>query len=153
MGDTVDLNVRLNTIVWNAASENNPGYVGMMLIIQGPEDMNYRLQATMTYMLPSWGPLPTYMVAYQQCYERLKHTLRLWPDQRDQFEHWHQQIISEINNRWTEAGKPLPDLNSNDWSSTAPFFNLNSGAGVVGGQFGLILGEEENPTVTGGLSL
>lgn len=133
-------NVKLSNIMWVSAelateSRNAMSY-GMCEIsftVQGPEDPNFTIQTSDTYWIPEQAP--SYLVAYQRCYEYLKNSMNLSPDQLDQLEQWNQRIVDEVNELCAQAGLPAPDLNANDWSINAPFFNeyatkIGSGQGV-----------------------
>lgn len=121
-------NVKLSSISWysaeSAAEPGNAmsnGMCGISFTVQGPEDPNFTIQASDTYWLPE--DAPSYLVAYQRCYEHLKNSVNLSPDQLDQLEQWNQRIVDEVNTLCAQAGLPAPDLNANDWSINAPFFN------------------------------
>lgn len=138
-------NMKLSNISWySAESATEPGNAmsyGMCSIsftVQGPEDPNFIIQASDTYWLP--GEAPSYLVAYQRCYEHLKNSVNLSPDQLDQLEQWNQRIVDEVNTLCAQAGLPAPDLTQNDWSINAPFFDeyaVKTGSGQ--GMFNLIL--------------
>ena len=138
-------NVRLAEITWSAAdmaveagNDTSYGAVSINFTVQGPEDPNMVLSSTVTYWLPE--DTPSYLVAYQRCYEYLKNSLNLSPDQLDQLEQWNQRIVGEVNTAWTKAGLTAPDLTANDWSMSAPFFTTyQNKTGVMTGQFDLIL--------------
>ena len=138
-------NVQLSSVSWEAAdmavepgNSTSYGCCGITFTVQGPEDPNFTLQATVTYWLPE--DTPSYLVAYQRCYEKLKASLNLSPDQLDQLDQWNQRIVQEVNTAWTEAGLTAPDLNATDWSMSAPFFNTyQNKMGVATGQFELTL--------------
>ena len=121
-------NVKFSSISWmsaeSAAEPGNAmsnGMCGISFTVQGPEDPNFTIQASDTYWLPE--DAPSYLVAYQRCYEHLKNSVNLSPDQLDQLEQWNQRIVQEVNTLCAQAGLPAPDLNANDWSINAPFFN------------------------------
>lgn len=121
-------NVKFSSITWmSAESAAEPGNAmsnGMCAIsftVQGPEDPNYVLSASVTYWPPA--DAPSYLVAYQRCYEHLKNSVNLSPDQLDQLQQWNQRIVQEVNTLCAQAGLPAPDLGQNDWSINAPFFD------------------------------
>ena len=143
-------NVQFSSITWMAAdmavepgNSTSYGNCGITLTIQGPEDPNFVYGPSITYWLPE--DTPSYLVAYQRCYEHLKNSVNLSPDQMDQFEQWNQRIVEEVNAAWAAAGLPAPDLNGNDWSMNAPFFTTYANKmGIRTGQFELELGNTVN---------
>lgn len=148
-------NVEFSSVMWNAAdtmvepgNSTSNGCCGINLTVQGPEDPNFVLQASVTYWLPD--NTPGYLVAYQRCYEHLKNTLNLSPDQLDQLEQWNQRIVHEVNTAWAQAGLPAPDLTQNDWSMNAPFFTTYANKiGEASGGFTLQLGDSYMPESPG----
>ena len=144
-------NVEFSSVMWNAAdtmvepgNDTSYGCCGIAFTVQGPEDPNFVIQAAETYWLPE--DTPSYLEAYQRCYEHLKNSVNLSPDQLDQLEQWNQKIVQEVNNAWTEAGLPAPDLNANDWSMSAPFFTTYATkVGEASGGFTLQLGDSHMP--------
>lgn len=139
------LNVQFSRVTWMAANtavepgnSTSYGSCGISFTVQGPENPNFALQASVTYWLPA--DTPSYLVAYQRCYEQLKNSLSLSPDQLDQLEQWNQRIVQEVNTAWSGAGLPAPDLTANDWSMSAPFFTTyQNKMGVMTGEFELML--------------
>ena len=133
-------NMKLSNISWysaeSAAEYGNAmsyGMCGISFTMQGPEEPHFTIQSSDTYWLPE--DTPSYLVAYQRCYEHLKNSMNLSPDQLDQLEQWNQRIVDEVNDLCAQAGLPAPDLNANDWSINAPFFNeyatkTGSGQGI-----------------------
>lgn len=140
-------NVKFSSITWMsaeaAAEPGNAmsyGVCSISFTVQGPEDPNFTIQASDTYWIPEEAP--SYLVAYQRCYEHLKNSVNLSPDQLDQLEQWNQRIVDEVNTLCAQAGLPAPDLNQNDWSMNAPFFDeyaTKTGSGQ--GMFNLDLDE------------
>ena len=138
-------NVKTITVGWYpGGSQPGPGQYGILvisLIIQGPENPNMQLQASVQYYLPAETPALSYLEAYQKAYQYLYDTLNLSPDQADQYEQWNQRIVDDVNTAWTEAGLPAPDMTANDWSPSAPFFTTYANkVGEGAGQFELNLG-------------
>ena len=138
-------NVKTFTVDWWAGgSESGPGQYGSLviaLIIQGPENPNMQLQASVQYYLPEETPALSYLEAYQKAYQYLYDTLNLSPDQADQYEQWNQRIVDEVNQAWEAAGLPAPDLNANDWSPSASFFTTYANkTGGISGCFEINLG-------------
>lgn len=128
---------------WPGGTQPGPGQYGniaMALIIQGPENPAMQMQASVQYYLPEETPALSYLEAYQQAYQHLFNSLNLTPDQADQYEQWNQRIIPEINQMCEAAGYSAPDLNGNDWSSTAPLFSDYPNLGAGSGQFSINLG-------------
>lgn len=144
-------NVEFSSVTWSSAeSATEPGNaarygsVSISFTVQGPEDPNYTLSSAVTYWLPE--DTPNYLVAYQRCYEYLKNSMNLSPDQLDQLEQWNQHIVQEINSVCEKAGLPAPDLNANDWSINAPFFDeYATKTGSYQGVFSLALGDVPTP--------
>lgn len=121
-------NVEFSSIGWysnTAAGGTNGGLsygmCGLNITVQGPEDPNFIISGSVSYDLPE--DTPSYLVAYQRCYEHLKNSMNLSPDQLDQLEQWNQRIVDEVNSFCAKAGLPAPDLTANDWSDSAPFLN------------------------------